>query len=94
MRLVGATDFFIQKPFLIKGLYQGIYSSIFAVFMLIGTIQLVQGDASSRVLNINDLKIIGIVFILIFLAGLILSLFSTFFAVRKYIQLNENKLYN
>ena len=35
MRLVGATNKFIQKPFLIKGLYQGIYSSIFAIFMLL-----------------------------------------------------------
>jgi cell division transport system permease protein len=93
MRLVGGTDAFIQKPFLIKGLYQGVYSSIFAIFMLIGAIQIVQGD-TANMLNIDDLKIIGIVFILIFLSGLVLSLFSTFFAVRKYIQLNENELYN
>ncbi len=93
MRLVGATDGFIQKPFLIKGLYQGLYSSIFAIFMLIGSIQLVQGG-SGKVLNIEDLKIIGIIFILIFFSGLILSLFSTFFAVKKYIQLNEKELYN
>ena len=93
MRLVGATDRFIQKPFLIKGVSQGFYSSIFAIFMLIGAIELVQGD-TINILNIDDLKIIGIVFILIFLSGLILSLFSTFFAVRKYIQLNENELYN
>ena len=93
MRLVGATDSFIQKPFLIKGVYQGVYSSIFAVFMLIGAIQLIQGD-TVNMLNVDDLKTIGIVFILIFLSGLALSLFSTFFAVRKYIQLNENELYN
>lgn len=92
MRLVGATDIFIQKPFLIKGMYQGIYSSIFAVFMLIGSIQLIQGD-SKNMLNIDDLRIIGLIFILIFLSGLVLSLFSTFFAVRKYINLNENELY-
>jgi len=93
MRLVGATDSFIQKPFLIKGMEQGIYSSIFAIFMLIGGIKLVQGN-TVNVLNIDDLKIIGIVFILIFLSGLILSLFSAFFAVRKYIKLKENELYN
>ena len=93
MRLVGATNSFIQKPFLIKGIYQGVYSSIFAIFMLIGAIHLVQGDMANT-LNIDDLKIIGVVFILIFLSGLVLSLFSTFFAVRKYIQLTENELYN
>jgi len=93
MRLVGATDNFIQKPFIIKGVYQGIYSSIFAIFMLIGAIQLVQSD-TANMLNINDLKIIGIIFILVFISGLILSVFSTFFAVRRYTRLKENELYN
>ena len=93
MRLVGATNNFIQKPFLIKGIYQGVYSALFAIFMLIGALQLVQGDAANM-LNIDDLKIIGIVFLLIFISGMIISLFSTFFAVRKYIKLNEHELYN
>ena len=93
MRLVGATNSFIQKPFLIKGVYQGVYSSIFAIFMLIGAIQLVQGD-TANMLNIDDLKIIGIVFLLILASGLFISIFSTFFAVRKFIKLNENELYN
>jgi len=93
MRLVGATNSFIQKPFLSKGIYQGIYSSIFAIFMLIGAIQLVQGD-TANMLNIDDLKIIGIVFLLILASGLFISIFSTFFAVRKFIKLNENELYN
>jgi cell division transport system permease protein len=93
MRLVGSTNSFIQKPFLSKGIYQGIYSSLFAIFMLIGAIQLVQGD-TSNMLNIDDLKIIGIVFLLILASGLFISIFSTFFAVRKFIKLNENELYN
>ena len=93
MRLVGATNIFIQKPFLSKGIYQGIYSSLFAIFMLIGAIQLVQGD-TANMLNIDDLKIIGIVFLLILASGLVISIFSTFFAVRKFIKLNENELYN
>lgn len=93
MRLVGATNSFIQKPFLSKGIYKGIYSSLFAIFMLIGAIQLVQGD-TANMLNIDDLKIIGIVFLLILASGLVISIFSTFFAVRKFIKLNENELYN
>ena len=93
MRLVGATNSFIQKPFLSKGIYQGIYSSLFAIFMLIGAIQLVQGD-TANMLNIDDLKIIGIVFLMILASGLFISIFSTFFAVRKFIKLNENELYN
>lgn len=93
MRLVGASDSFVQKPFLIKSVYQGIYSSIFAVFMLMGTIQLIQGE-TTNMLNMHDLKMIGIVFLLILLSGLLISLFSTFLAVRKYVNLNANELYN
>jgi len=93
MRLVGATNNFIQKPFISKGIYQGIYSSIIAIFMLIGAIQLVQTD-TANMLNIDDLKIIGIFFFLIFTSGLFISLFSTYFAVRKFIKLNEHELYN
>ena len=93
MRLVGATNSFIQKPFLVKGIYQGIYSSIFAIFMLIGSIQLIQSEMASM-LNITDLKIIGFIFILIFIFGFFLSWISTLFAVRKFIKQNESELYN
>ena len=93
MRLVGAKNSFIQKPFLIKGMYQGVYSSIFAIFMLIGSIQLIQSETASM-LNITDLKIIGFIFILVFIFGFFLSWISTFFAVRKFIKQNESELYN
>jgi len=93
MMLVGATNAFIQKPFLIKGLYQGIYSSIFAVFMLIGSIKLLQRE-TANMLNITDLKIIGLVFIVVLISGVFISWTSTYFAVKKYIKLNENELYN
>ena len=93
MRLVGAENSFIQKPFLISGVYQGLYSAIFAIFMLLGSIQLIQTETAS-ILNINDLQNIGLVFIVLFCSGIIISGTSTFFAVRKFIYLNEGGLYN
>ena len=91
--MVGATNGFIQKPFLVKGLYQGVYSSIFAIFMLIGTIKLIQNE-TANMLNITDLKIIGLVFLIIFISAILISSISTYFAVKKYIKINEQKLYN
>ena len=93
MSLVGAESQFIQKPFLINAIYQGLYSAIFAVFLLIGSIQLIQKETAS-ILNINDLQIIGIVFIVLFCSGVIISVASTFFAVRRFIYSNEDELYN
>ena len=93
MSLVGAESQFIQKPFLINAIYQGLYSAIFAVFLLIGSIQLIQKETAS-ILNINDLQIIGIVFIVLFCSGVIISVASTFFAVKRFIYSNEDELYN
>ena len=93
MSLVGAESQFIQKPFLINAIYQGLYSAIFAVFLLIGSIQLIQKE-TANILNINDLQIIGIVFIVLFCSGVIISVASTFFAVRRFIYSNEDELYN
>jgi cell division transport system permease protein len=93
MRLVGATDRFIQAPMISKASYQGFYSSIIAIFMLIGAIQFTQSNSPNS-LNIQDLKTIGIIFLIIFIFGILLSVLSTYFAVKKYIKLNENELYN
>ena len=92
MRLVGAKNSFIQKPFLVNSLYQGLYGAIFAVFMLIGSLQLIQKEAM-HILNISDLKVIGTVFLLIFAFGIFISWISTYLSVKKYIKLTEHKLY-
>ena len=60
MSLVGAENWQIQKPFLIKSLIQGMYSSIFAIFLLIGSIQLIQKETAS-ILNVNDFKLISFI---------------------------------
>ena len=93
MSLVGAKNSFIQKPFLANSMYQGMYGAIFAIFMLIGSINLIQSE-TAKILNINDLQIIAFVFILIFIFGLLISWLSTYFAVKKYLNLKENDLYN
>lgn len=100
MHLVGATSKFIQRPFLEKSFYQGIYSAIFAIFLLIGIISFLQNTfkdylvaEGEYLLNKNDLVIISIVFIVIFAIGVFVNWFCTYLAVRKYIQIEEKRLY-
>ena len=93
MRLVGATNIFIQKPYLINSLYQGVFSSIISIFMLIGTFEILQKQIPDFVKS-NALLSIIMIFVAMLIFGIVISCTSTFFAVRKYLNLNENQLYN
>ena len=92
MKLVGATNKFIKGPFLSDSIYNGIYSSLVAICMLLTVFQLLQSDMPDF-LNIQDFKSMGIIFACIFVAGILFTWLSTFFALRKYLRIKESDLY-
>ena len=59
MRLVGATNFFIQKPYLLNSVYQGFFSSILAIFMLIATLEVLRKQIPDFI-QTNDFLEIGV----------------------------------
>ena len=93
MRLVGSTNFFIQKPYLINSVYQGFFSSVLAIFMLIASLEALRKQMPDFIQK-NEFLEIGVIFGLLLIFGIIISWISTFFAVRRYLSLNENELYN
>ena len=92
MKLVGATNKFIKGPFLSDSIYNGIYSSLVAICMLLTVFQLLQSDMPDF-LNIQDFKSMGIIFACIFVAGILFTWLSTFFALRKYLRIKESEIY-
>ena len=92
MKLVGATNKFIKGPFLSDSIYNGVYSSLVAICMLLTVFQLLQNDMPDF-LNIQDFKSMGIIFACIFVAGILFTWLSTFFALRKYLRIKESELY-
>ena len=92
MKLVGATNKFIKGPFLSDSIYNGIYSSLLAICMLVAVFQLLQSDMPSF-LNIQNFKSIGIIFACIFVVGILFTWLSTFFALRKYLRIKESEIY-
>ena len=92
MKLVGATNKFIKGPFLSDSIYNGVYSSLVAICMLLAVFQLLQSDMPDF-LNIQDLKSMGIIFASIFVAGILFTWLSTFFALRKYLRIKESEIY-
>ena len=92
MKLVGATNKFIKGPFLSDSIYNGMYSSLVAICMLLTLFQLLHSDMPDF-LNIQDLKSMGIIFASIFVAGILFTWLSTFFALRKYLRIKESEIY-
>lgn len=92
MQLVGATRWFIIKPYVFRSLFNGTVSGLLAVIILIGLLYF----AESKMPNIiepADLIPFGIIFLSVVLFGIIISLVSSYFAVRKYLSMKLDDLY-
>ena len=92
MKLVGATRGFISRPFILRGVLQGFYSAIFAIILL-ATILYFLMQQVPELVGLYDMYIYLAVFGLVILTGIFLAWVSTFFAVRKYLKMNEDDLY-
>ncbi|MCD4695693.1 MAG: permease-like cell division protein FtsX [Bacteroidales bacterium] len=92
MQLVGATRGFISKPFIIKGILQGIISAFVSIVFLSGIIYFSQKELPELV-NLQEVDIFLILFSIVMLIGIVLTWTSNYFAVRKYIKINPDKLY-
>jgi len=92
MQLVGATKRFIRKPFIIKNVFLGLFSSLIASTLLYLTIFYV--DKKIPFIDMfNNIYIIH-VFLCVIVLGVLISWISTYFATQKLLNLNTEKLYN
>lgn len=92
MYLVGATRVFISKPFIFKGLRQGVISGIIAGSMLAGFLVLITRFIPD-LMQLQDENVLLILFSSIILIGIIISAFSAFLAVLRYLRLKTSDLY-
>ena len=92
MQLVGATNTFIRRPFLLRSALHGIYSAFIAMAVLILALYWAEGQLEG-ILNVDDVQILGGLFLIVLFSGIILSWISTFFAVNKYLKIKKDDLY-
>ena len=92
MQLVGATQAFIRKPFIIKGVMQGVAGACLAILLLIGSMYAAQRQIPEMAM-FYDPSTLAMLFAGVLLLGIIISWISTFFAVRKYLKLKTDFLY-
>lgn len=92
MLLVGASRAFIQRPFIVKGIMQGLWASIIAILLLIGT--LYAGIFYfPEIFSILDVDIYLLIFGISTGIGILFSWISTVIAVRKFIKMKTDNLY-
>jgi cell division transport system permease protein len=92
MQLVGATENFIRRPFLLASLAHGIYSALIALLLLTGTLFLAYRQFPDFI-NMQDYRLYLTLFLLVTILGMVISLISTFFAVRKFLRTRSEFLY-
>ena len=92
MKLVGATYSFISGPFVRKGIIQGIVGAFLAILLLAGVIYVAYLDMP-EIVDLHDVDIYGTLFLGVIALGILITLFSSYFATRKYIKIKTDKLY-
>jgi cell division transport system permease protein len=92
MHLVGATQWFIKKPFLGQSLWQGILGGVLAIGLLVGLLQLTQRYMPD-LLAFTDMPTLAMLFGGVLAVGLVISLLSTWFAVGRYLRMNSEDLH-
>ena len=93
MQLVGASNWFIKRPFIWKGMVLGFFSGVLSVFALAGTLKIIYDlypEFQMELQNVTlDLLLYGVMLTL----GVIISWFATQFAVGRFLRLKTEKLY-
>lgn len=92
MQLVGATEDFILKPFLMSSVIQGLIAGLSSVGLLLVLLVLVKNQIP-EIVALRDWVQFSLVFLSMILAGIIISALSTRFAVKRYLQTSSNELY-
>jgi cell division transport system permease protein len=92
MQLVGATNAFIRKPFVVKGALQGLISGLVACTLLIliqqFAVQQIEGLGMLQEMSKLILLIMGILIL-----GTLIGILSTFQSVERYLKLSLDELY-
>lgn len=92
MQMVGATKSFIRKPFVMRSIKLGMIGAGIAIIALIGV--LIYLETNFPDLGILDDKLlIGLVLVVVFGIGILITWLSTYFATQRFLNLRTDDLY-
>jgi cell division transport system permease protein len=92
MQLVGATGGFIRRPFVARGVLNGIISGVIAILLLLGVIYTAKQNFPTLV-DLQNFNIYLLLFASVIVLGILISWISTSLAVRKFLRMQSGDLY-
>ena len=92
MKMVGATRSFIKAPFLVRSLFQGIFSAIIAIIMLLAILFVIRSEFV-QLFEIFRLDLLLIVMGIVLFFGVAICMTSTGLVVNRLVSLNKDELY-
>ena len=92
MKLVGATKWFIMKPFLASSVTQGLVAGVVASLLFAATVYGLN-EAVPELLTIAEATKIAIIVGAMLLGGVVISLLFTLVALNKFVNMKSNKIY-
>lgn len=92
MLLVGATPKFVRKPFITKGLLQGIWGGIIAI-VLLALLLLYGNNAAPDFVDFSAMLYIVIILSGILLFSMLFTMLISAFSVNRYIRIDDERLY-
>jgi cell division transport system permease protein len=92
MKLVGATSWFVRKPYILKGVVNGLLASFLALIMLTVMVFYILRSFGMTIFVIQPLTALSVSAIVI-VSGIILTALSSYSAVGKYLRMDRNDMY-
>lgn len=92
MKLVGATKGFIRGPFLVQSIFQGLFSSLVAILILLAILFFIRKEFV-QLFEVFSLDLLLVVMGIVVVSGVLICLVSTFFVVGRLVSLSKDELY-
>jgi len=92
MLLVGATDRFIRRPFIRRSISYGVIGALVANLLLF-ILMFSYAQELKGIVDMDDFKIFGMVFVSVMFLGIMISWSSTHLAVNKFLRLKFDDLF-
>lgn len=94
MNLVGATQSFIRRPFVYRGIRNGIIGAIIAILITVGIVLVIdQYFRGLKLIEVADVETLGILCAIQILLGILIAWCSASLAVRKFLRQSTDALY-